>query len=183
MKVTEVERKESTKHCCGNGCLWRDIECCTIKNAQNGWNFSLTIRHDASKMNLVWFTLTRGVLFPGFVFHFGKRRIMGQGDSARDFDPAESSGNVGILCGFPIFRAARMDQKIRRSPQLTLCGVASEPAFGRGLRLSPHGVLMLICPAGFSRRRFFANNFTWALTHTPGRNFLEGGVLQELWHG
>lgn len=24
MKVTEVERKESTKHCCGNGCLWRD---------------------------------------------------------------------------------------------------------------------------------------------------------------
>lgn len=24
MKVTEVKRKESTKHCCGNGCLWRD---------------------------------------------------------------------------------------------------------------------------------------------------------------
>lgn len=24
MKVTEVEKKESTKHCCGNGCLWRD---------------------------------------------------------------------------------------------------------------------------------------------------------------
>ena len=24
MKVTEVEIKESTKHCCGNGCLWRD---------------------------------------------------------------------------------------------------------------------------------------------------------------
>ena len=24
MKVTEVERKESTKHCWGNGCLWRD---------------------------------------------------------------------------------------------------------------------------------------------------------------
>ena len=24
MKVTEVERKESTKHCCGNGCLRRD---------------------------------------------------------------------------------------------------------------------------------------------------------------
>ena len=24
MKVTEVERKESTKHCCGNGCLWMD---------------------------------------------------------------------------------------------------------------------------------------------------------------
>ncbi len=38
-------------------------------------------------------------------------------------------------------------------------------------------------PCRVSRRRFFANNFTWALTHTPGRNFLEGGVLQELWHG
>ena len=24
MKVTEAERKESTKHCCGNGCLQRD---------------------------------------------------------------------------------------------------------------------------------------------------------------
>ena len=24
MKVTEVEKKESTKHCCGDGCLWRD---------------------------------------------------------------------------------------------------------------------------------------------------------------
>ena len=24
MKVTEVEVKESTKHCCGSGCLWRD---------------------------------------------------------------------------------------------------------------------------------------------------------------
>ena len=57
-----------------------------------------------------------------------------------------------------------------------------EPAFGRGLRLSPHGVLMLIYPAGIPDAGF-ANNFTWALTHTPGRNFLEGGVLQELWHG
>lgn len=23
MKATEVERKENTKHCCGNGCMWR----------------------------------------------------------------------------------------------------------------------------------------------------------------
>jgi len=30
-------------------------------------------------------------------------------------------------------------------------------------------------PHGFGRG--FAKNFTWALTHTPGRNFLEGGVL------
>ena len=32
-----------------------------------------------------------------------QHRIMGQGDLARDFDPAESSGNAGILCVFPIF--------------------------------------------------------------------------------
>ena len=24
MKVTETERKESTKRCCGSGCRWRD---------------------------------------------------------------------------------------------------------------------------------------------------------------
>ena len=32
-----------------------------------------------------------------------QHRIMGQGDLARDFDPAESSGNAGILFVFPIF--------------------------------------------------------------------------------
>ena len=36
---------------------------------------------------------------------------MGQGDLARDFDPAESSGNAGILFVFPIFRTARMGAK------------------------------------------------------------------------
>ena len=36
---------------------------------------------------------------------------MGQGDWVRDFDPAESSGNVGILCVFPIFRTAQMGVK------------------------------------------------------------------------
>ena len=49
---------------------------------------------------------------------------MGQGDSARDFDPSESMENVGILDVFPIFHTARLGQKIRRSPQLPLCGVA-----------------------------------------------------------
>ena len=53
-----------------------------------------------------------------------QHRIMGQGDLARNFDPAESSGNAGILCVFPIFRTARMGQKARQSPQLPLCGVA-----------------------------------------------------------
>ena len=51
---------------------------------------------------------------------------MGQGDSARDFDPSESMENAGILDVFPIFHTARSGQKIRRSPQLPLCGVALE---------------------------------------------------------
>ena len=51
---------------------------------------------------------------------------MGQGDSAGDFDPSESVENAGILDVFPIFHTARLGQKIRRSPQLPLCGVALE---------------------------------------------------------
>ena len=61
---------------------------------------------------------------------------MGQGDLAKDFDPAESSGNVGILCVFPIFRTARMGQKARQSPQLPLCGVALG-AMEEAARVSP----------------------------------------------
>ena len=49
---------------------------------------------------------------------------MGQGDSARDFDTSESMKNAGILDVFPIFHTARLGQKIRRSPQPPLCGVA-----------------------------------------------------------
>ena len=49
---------------------------------------------------------------------------MGQGDSARDFGTSESMKNAGILAVFPIFHTARLGQKIRRSPQLPLCGVA-----------------------------------------------------------
>ena len=71
--------------------------------------------------------------FPGSVkAHFasicvrfiGQHRIMGQGDSARDFDTSESMKNAGILDVFPIFHTARLGQKIRRSLQLPLCGVA-----------------------------------------------------------
>ena len=49
---------------------------------------------------------------------------MGQGDSARDFGTSESTKNAGILDVFPIFRTARLGQKIRRSPQSPLCGAA-----------------------------------------------------------
>ncbi|MCI7574639.1 MAG: hypothetical protein MSS94_07910, partial [Clostridiales bacterium] len=53
-----------------------------------------------------------------------QHRIMGQGDSARDFGTSESMKNAGILDVFPIFHTARLGQKIRRSPQCPLCGVA-----------------------------------------------------------
>ena len=49
---------------------------------------------------------------------------MGQGDLARDFGTSEGMKNAGILDVFPIFYTARLGQKIRRSPQLPLCGVA-----------------------------------------------------------
>ena len=49
---------------------------------------------------------------------------MGQGDSARVFDTSESMKNAGILDVFPVFHAARLGQKIRRSPQFPLCGAA-----------------------------------------------------------
>ena len=45
--------------------------------------------------------------------YLGQHRIMGQGDSARDFVPSESMENAGILDVFPIFHTARLGQKIR----------------------------------------------------------------------
>ncbi|MCI7018710.1 MAG: hypothetical protein MR913_02665 [Clostridiales bacterium] len=57
-------------------------------------------------------------------FLLRQHRIMGQGDSAGDFGPSESMENAGILDVFPIFHTARLGQKVRRSPQLPLCGVA-----------------------------------------------------------
>ena len=64
----------------------------------------------------------------------------------RDFDPSESMENVGILDVFPIFHTARLGQKIRRSPQLPLCGVAlgveiSEPFFLHRRRRYHHSTL------------------------------------------
>ena len=56
--------------------------------------------------------------------NLGQHRIMGQGDSARDFGTSESMKNAEILDVFPIFHTARLGQKIRRSPQSSLCGVA-----------------------------------------------------------
>ena len=50
--------------------------------------------------------------------HNGARRF------GQCFDPSESMENAGILDVFPIFHTARLGQKIRRSPQLPLCGVA-----------------------------------------------------------
>jgi hypothetical protein len=53
-----------------------------------------------------------------------QHRIMGQGDSARDFDTSERMENAGILDVFPIFHTARLGQKIRRSPLSPPSGVA-----------------------------------------------------------
>ena len=66
----------------------------------------------------------QSTISPGSSIFLRQHRIMGQGDSARDFDPSESMENAGILDVFPIFHTARLGQKIRRSPQLPLCGVA-----------------------------------------------------------
>ena len=57
-------------------------------------------------------------------FYLRQHRIMGQGDSARDFGTSESMKNAGILDVFPFFHPARLGQKIRRSPQFPLCGAA-----------------------------------------------------------
>ncbi|MCI7020523.1 MAG: hypothetical protein MR913_12130 [Clostridiales bacterium] len=56
------------------------------------------------------FKLFAGILLSGFL---GQHRIMGQGDSARDFDPSEGMENAGILDAFPIFHTVRLGQKIR----------------------------------------------------------------------
>ena len=53
-----------------------------------------------------------------------QHRIMGQELSTRDFAPGESWESAGILDVFPTFQTARVGQKIRRRPQLPLCGVA-----------------------------------------------------------
>ena len=66
----------------------------------------------------------QSTISPGSSIFLRQHRIMGQRDSARDFDPSESMENAGILDVFPIFHTARLGQKIRRSPQLPLCGVA-----------------------------------------------------------
>ena len=60
------------------------------------------------------------------VLDLGQHRIIGQGDSARDFGTSESMENAGILDVFPIFHTARLGQKIRRSPHCPLCGIALE---------------------------------------------------------
>ena len=84
-----------------------------------------------------WFAMTRSDGTTNSQFHdqlmksdnqncqfLRQHRIMGQGDSARGFGASESMKNAGILDVFPIFHTAQLGQKIRRSPQLPLCGVA-----------------------------------------------------------
>ena len=69
---------------------------------------------------------------------------MGQGDSARGFGTSESMKNAGILDVFPIFHTARLGQKIRRSPQLPLCGVALYLVSYISLRRQPSAVALAV---------------------------------------
>ena len=64
-----------------------------------------------SKINLSFYTISAAP-------HNGARRF------GQCFDTSESMKNAGILDVFPIFHTARLGQKIRRSPQYPLCGVA-----------------------------------------------------------
>ena len=96
---------------------------------------------------------------------------MGQGVSARDFAPSESMENAGILCVFPIFHTARLGQKIRRSPQLPLCGVALDLLGG-----IPSSLPDEISPSG-SRSGNFTLAFLIGLCYSI-EDIIPAGVLE-----
>ena len=86
---------------------------------------------------------------------------MGREASARDFGTSERMKNGGILDLFPIFRTARLGQKIRRSPQspLKLCFLGKEKSplyhlykrrFCRGSTLIYHLCSLLPLPDALS---------------------------------
>ena len=98
---------------------------------------------------------------------------MGQGDSARDFDPSESMKNEGILDVFPIFRTARLGKKIRRSPQSPLCGAAIVfcHAFVKARILRPLGLELLL---------FVLEHIQLVIPPLPAQQLLVGSLLQNL---
>ena len=55
----------------------------------------------------------------------------------RDFVPNQSMEKGGILCVFPFFQTEEWVQKIRRNPQLLLCGVALSQLYDTAKQLQP----------------------------------------------
>ena len=59
----------------------------------------------------------------------GQHRTIWQADSARDFSSSQGLKSEGILYVFRTFQTAELAEKIRRSAQTQLCGVAIEKYF------------------------------------------------------
>jgi len=55
---------------------------------------------------------------------FRQQRTIRQADSARDFSSSQGLKSAGILCVFQTFQTAELAEKIRRSAQTQLRGVA-----------------------------------------------------------
>ena len=98
---------------------------------------------------------------------------MGQGDSARDFDPSKRMKNAGILDVFPIFRTARLGQKIRRSPQSPLCGAAI--VFCHALVK-----VRILRPLGLELLLFVLEHIQLVIPPLPAQQLLVGSLLQNL---
>ena len=113
---------------------WQSL---SIYESRSSTSVGALIVRPQGKVLYSYFFRQKGTIQRKFIL--GQHRIMGQGDSARDFGASESMKNAGILDVFPIFHTARLGQKIRRSPQLPLCGVALEfGTFSRAVNERPY---------------------------------------------
>ena len=85
----------------------------------------------------------------------GQHRTIWQADSARDFSSSQGLKSEGILYVFRTFQTAELAEKIRRSAQTQLCGVALDwfdsRLSSRYKKSTPGGVLFLY-GAGYGNR-------------------------------
>ena len=82
-------------------------------------------------MSGMWFPIgfpgrTNKGNFAHFVNCLRHQRTIWQADSARDFSSSQGLKSEGILYVFRAFQTAELAEKIRRSAQTQLCGVALE---------------------------------------------------------
>ena len=63
-------------------------------------------------------------MFIEFELLLRQHRTIWQADSARDFSSSQGLKSEGILYVFRTFQTAELAEKIRRSAQTQLCGVA-----------------------------------------------------------